>query len=175
MSDARENPHAGCDDHDSGCDASTGRRSFLREGLMALAALTALGATADRLEALGRVYAVGTADGNTLRYPFPGADGATIDAANKVIIARFGGAVHAFALECPHRGENVTWQERQNRFYCPKHKSTFQPEGTLIQGKAERGLDRHPISRDGDEVVVDTSRSIRSSDAAAWAAAKLTV
>ena len=140
---------------------------------MALAALTALGATANRLHALSRVYATGPAIGFTLRYPYPESDGAIIDRSNKVIVARYNGAVHAFVLECPHRGENVQWQANNNRFYCPKHKSTFQPEGTLIHGKAKRGLDRHPITREDDEVVVDVSVTIQSTDAAAWEAAQI--
>jgi nitrite reductase/ring-hydroxylating ferredoxin subunit len=169
---AHDVAHDACTDS---CDEPSGRRAFLKEGLMAVAALTALGATAGRLEALTRSYAEGSRRGNVIRYPMPTADGATIDKANKVIVARFDGTVHAFALECPHRGENVEWQGDRGRFYCPKHKSTFQPEGSLIQGKAERGLDRHAISRDNGEVVVDTAVTIRSTNAAAWSAAKIEV
>lgn len=173
MTDRHEPTIDPCDEHEQGCDDGNGRRAFLKEGLMALAALTALGASTERLEALSRVYATGTVDGELLRYPVPTADGATIDKANKVIVARFEGAVHAFALECPHRGESVEWQGDRNRFFCPKHKSTFQPQGELIQGKATRGLDRHPITRDGEDVVVDSSVTIRSTDADAWGAAKV--
>lgn len=160
---------------DDPCGASSDRRRFLRDGLMAVAALTALGVTADRLEALTRTYAVGVQSGDELRFPIPAADGATIDTANQVIIARYQGAVHAFVLECPHRGTDVQWQGDRGRFYCPKHKSTFRPEGSFIAGKAERGLDRYPVRRDGDVVVVDTSQKIRSTNAEAWAAARLTL
>lgn len=158
----------------AGCEDGTGRRTFLKEGLMALAALTALGATASNLHALTRDYATGRADGATVRYPVPAADGVTIDSDNKVIVARFQGSIYAFGLECPHRGTNVTWQAGQNRFYCPKHKSTFQPGGAFIEGKAERGLDRYAITREGNEIVVDTAVLIREPDAAAHAAAKVT-
>lgn len=161
------------DDATAGCEDGTGRRTFLKEGLMALAALTALGATASNLHALTRDYATGRADGATVRYPVPAADGVTIDSDNKVIVARYQGSIYAFGLECPHRGTNVTWQAGQNRFYCPKHKSTFQPGGTFIEGKAERGLDRYAITRDGNEIVVDTAVLIREPDAAAHAAAKV--
>lgn len=173
MTNPHDTPHDACETTDAGCDDGNGRRAFLREGLMALAALTTLGATAERLEALTKVYATGVADGELVRYPVPTADGATIDKANKVIVARYQGAIHAFALECPHRGESVEWQGDRNRFYCPKHKSTFQPEGTLIQGKAERGLDRYPITREGEEVVVDTATTIRSTNAEAWSSARV--
>lgn len=165
-----QEPHS-----DDPCGAPSDRRSFLRDGLMAVAALTALGVTADRLEALSRSYATGTLTGDELRFPIPTADGATIDTANDVIIARYEGAVHAFVLECPHRGTDVEWQGDRGRFYCPKHKSTFRPEGSLIDGKAERGLDRYAVRREGDEVVVDTSRKIRSTNAEAWAAAQFAI
>lgn len=161
---------------DAGCDSLSGRRDFLRNGLMAVAALTALGVSADRLHALERLEALGTADGDLLRYPLPTADGATIDAENEVIVARFEGRVHAFKLECPHRGNEVEWQGDRGRFYCPKHKSTFRPEGSLIGGKAERGLDRYAVRREGEEIVVDTSVVIRSDrDADAWSAAAVTL
>lgn len=171
--------HHSCDHTDpssgaaEGCEDGSGRRAFLKEGLMALAALTALGATPSNLHALTRDYVTGRADGATVRYPVPAADGVTIDTDNKVIIARYQGSIYAFGLECPHRGTNVTWQERQNRFYCPKHKSTFQPGGTFIEGKAERGLDRYAITREGNEIVVDTAVLIREPNAAAHAAAKV--
>lgn len=170
MSESRS-AHESCSDDP--CAASGGRRAFLKEGLMAVAALTALGATADRLEAMGRTYATGTPDGDLLRYPIPTADGATIDAANDVVVVRYQGSLHAFDVECPHRGTDVEWQGDRGRFYCPKHKSTFQPEGTLIGGKAERGMDRYPVRREGNELVVDTATTIRSTDADAWAAARV--
>ena len=141
---------------DDPCGASGDRRRFLRDGLMAVAVLTALGATADRLEALTRSYAVGVLRGTELRFPIPAADGATIDAANQVIIARYQGAVHAFVLECPHRGTDVQWQGDRGRFYCPKHKSTFRPEGSLIAGKAERGLDRYPAQTHSSHEIFHT-------------------
>ncbi|MEX2181555.1 MAG: Rieske (2Fe-2S) protein [Gemmatimonadaceae bacterium] len=157
------------------CEDGTGRRAFLRDGLMALAALTALGATAARLNALTRVYATGSASGDTVRYPIPAADGATIDTANKIILVRYAGAVHAFSLECPHKKTPLEWQPGQSRFYCPKHKSTFRPEGTLIQGKATRNLDRFAVRIEDGDVLVDTATRIRSDrDAGAWADARAT-
>lgn len=162
-----------CPSTDEG--ASQDRRDFLRLGLGAVAALATLGVSPDALAALELREATGRADGAELRYPVPTADGATIDRRNTVIIARVGGAAMAFVLECPHRGENVRWQANNNRFFCPKHRSTFEPNGARIQGKAERGLDRYAIRREGDELVVNTAQVLRSTDAAAWAAAQVTL
>jgi Rieske Fe-S protein len=150
------------------------RRSFLKDGLMAVAALAALGASAETLHAMTLSSATATRDGALLRYPIPAADGATVDAVNKVIVVRFQNSIHAFALECPHRGTDVQWQADRGRFYCPKHKSTFQPEGTFVAGKAERNMDRYPVRIEGAELIVDTAAFIRSDrDAAGWAAAKV--
>lgn len=168
--DARHDPEP-CEPA-TDCGVASDRREFLRGGLMAVAALAALGVGPERLHALERLAAAGKRDGDLLRYPLPTTDGATIDADNAVIVVRFQGRIHAFALECPHRGTEVEWQGDRGRFYCPKHKSTFQPEGTLIGGKAERGLDRYVVRREGNEIVVDTATTIRSDrDAEAWNAA----
>ena len=155
-----------CESHD--------RRSFLKDGLMAVAALTALGVTAERLSALTLLHATGRTDGALLRYPIPAADGALVDAANKVIVARFQGSVIAFSITCPHKQTVLVWQPENSRFYCRKHKSTFRPDGAFIQGKAERNMDRYAVRIEGNEVVVDTATAIRSdTETAAWAAAKV--
>lgn len=165
--------HGACGD-DCGHDA--GRRTFLRDGLMAVAALSAIAGGAAPLHALAREYATGLAASGTVTYDLPAADGATIDRANRVILVRYQGMVHAFSLECPHKGTMVQWQPDQARFYCPKHKSTFKPEGTRIQGKAPRSLDRHPVRLDGGKVVVDTAVEIDAAkDAAGWSAAGVKV
>jgi Rieske Fe-S protein len=169
MSDVRPDRPVDCTDD---CELDTGRRAFLKEGLMAVAALTAIAGAAAPLEAMARTYATGRASGDTLTYPVPTADGATIDAANKVVLVRFEGAIAAFALGCPHKGTAVEWQPENARFYCPKHKSTFKPEGTLIQGKAERNMDRYAVRLEGGSVIVDRGTLIKSSgDPAAWGGA----
>lgn len=170
-----ERPNETCESAAADCAANADRRGFIRAGLMAVGALATLGVTPDQLAALEARFATGFRDGAELRFPVPGADGATIDEANDVIIARVAGVAMAFVLECPHRGTNVTWQATRNRFFCPKHRSTFQPDGARIAGRADRGLDRYAIRREGDELVVNTSSKLRSTNAAAWAAAQITL
>lgn len=168
------------DPHDDGCGGTCGvddgRRRFLRDGLMAVAALTAVAGAAAPLEALSRRYADGRVAGTVVTYDVPAQDGATIDRANRIILVRYRGMVHAFNLECPHRGTMVQWQPDNARFYCPKHKSTFQPEGTRIQGKSPRSLDRYQVAAAGGKVTVDTSVVFDAdADAAGWAAAGVKV
>ncbi|MHB1298434.1 MAG: QcrA and Rieske domain-containing protein, partial [Gemmatimonadaceae bacterium] len=153
-----------------------GRRDFLREGLLAVAALTAIAGSAAPLHALSRTYVTGQRKDDTVTYPLPAADGATIDGANKVILVRYMGEVSAFSIKCPHKQTTLEWQPEKERFYCPKHKSTFKPEGTLIQGKAKRNMDRFAVRLDGANLVVDRAVLVKSDDdAAAWEAAVVRV
>ncbi len=164
-----------CTDHVE-CAIDESRREFLRHGLLAVAAITAVAGTGAPLHAMARTYATGRGQEKALTYPLPTADGATIDDANKVILVRYQGIVSAFSLECPHRKNPLEWQPENGRFFCPKHKSTFKPEGTLTGGKAERNMDRYAIKVDGSSVIVDKTTLIRSSDdAAAWTAAAVQV
>ncbi len=159
------------------CAFDSGRRAFLWDGLRAVAALTAVAGGAVPLHAFAREEVEGAAlAGDLLSYPLPTTDGATIDKANRVILVRFQGMVHAFSLECPHKGTMVTWEPQNARFFCPKHKSTFKPEGTRIQGKAPRNLDRFAIRVEDGKVLVDRARELDSKrDAAGWASAGVKV
>ncbi|MEK0431503.1 MAG: hypothetical protein RL139_1307 [Gemmatimonadota bacterium] len=163
-------------DHDHDCSGACGtdRRGFLRDGLMAVAALTAVAGDAAPLHAMARAFATGIATAGTVSYDIPAADGATIDRANRVILIRYQGMVYAADLECPHKGTMLQWQPADARFFCPKHKSTFRPEGTRIQGKSPRSLDRYAVRLEGGKVVVDTGRTIEG-DATGWAQAGVRV
>ena len=86
------------------------------------------------------------------------------------------GSVYAFSLACPHQNTALRWLGRDARFQCPKHKSKYRPDGTFIEGRATRGMDRFPLRREGDGVVVDLARLLKQTDdAAAWAAAVVRV
>ncbi|MFM8781256.1 MAG: ubiquinol-cytochrome c reductase iron-sulfur subunit, partial [Gemmatimonadota bacterium] len=96
------------------------------------------------------------------------AEGAPIARANKVILSRYLGMVYALARVCPHKGTMVVWQPEQNRLYCPKHKSTFTANGTKIQGKSPRSMDRYAIRLEEGKLVVDTAKVIEG-DGTNWA------
>ena len=66
------------------------------------------------------------------------------------------------------------WRQRDGRFQCPRHESQYQPDGTFIQGRATRNMDRLQISREGTLIVVDPDVAFESDvDPAKWAAAVL--
>jgi nitrite reductase/ring-hydroxylating ferredoxin subunit len=109
-------------------------------------------------------------------YPIPPADGVSIDRVEQVILVRYQNKVMAFALSCPHENAAVKWIERDGRFACTKHDSKYQPDGTYTSGRATRNMDRLPIKKAGDTVVVDLDKAYHSDiDAAAWAGAVVTV
>lgn len=150
-----------------GCDSSGGRRGFLRH-VAGMAVALAL-----PIEAVA-----GTREGGAseVSYPVPAADGVLIDKKNEVILVRYQGAVYAFALSCPHQNTALRWLDDETRFQCPKHKSRYQPDGTFISGRATRNMDRLPIRRTGDTVVVDVEHVFESDkDGAAWSSAVVRV
>ena len=118
---------------------------------------------------------IGAAVGATeKRYPVPAADGVTIDADAQVILVRSQQSVYAFALACPHQNTALRWRADDQRFQCPKHESKYKPDGTFISGRATRNMDRLPIKRAGDAVIVDVDVAYKSdAQPAEWAAAKV--
>ena len=66
----------------------------------------------------------------------------------------------------------MRWLPAEQRFQCSKHDSKYQPNGTYTSGRATRNLDRFPIHRDGQSVVIDVSKIYKSDqDAAGWTSA----
>jgi Rieske Fe-S protein len=160
-------------DHDcQGCalsgDATRSRREFLREAAgAAAAALVTLGV----LPAVARALPLGLAEpvgartaGGEKGYAIPAADGVSIDKDEEVIIARWQGAVYAFALSCPHQNTALRWMDGDHRFQCPKHKSKYRPDGTFIEGRATRGMDRFAVRKAGNTVMVNLDALFREDD-----------
>ena len=171
--DTTQAQEAGC----RACPAADAmeRRNFLREASMrALAALGALALIPADGAAMSFQLVAGRGRRTAKTYPIPAADGVSIDRKESVIIARYQDRVYAFSLACPHQNTALRWEERNNRFQCPKHKSRYQPDGVFIEGRATRGLDRFAVSRDGQapELQVNLDALYRQDQhAAQWEAA----
>ena len=144
-------PHTPC----ASCGSLASRRDFLREAA-SLVACAVIGPIDALRFPIGTTAALRLLD-QEAAYPIPPQDGATIDRDHEVILVRYQDRVYAFGLSCPHQRTPLRWQEDQQRFQCPKHKSTFQLDGAFVSGRATRSLDRHPLRREGDTVVVDLS------------------
>jgi Rieske Fe-S protein len=126
--------------------------------------------------ALPVLFVDGVVAGSERKYPFPAADGVTIDRQQQVIIVRSAGHVYAFNLSCPHQNTALKWLPKDNRFQCPKHESKYQPNGTFVSGRATRNMDRLAIRREGNDLLVDLSHIIKSdTDPTAWSSAAIGV
>jgi nitrite reductase/ring-hydroxylating ferredoxin subunit len=138
--------------------------------LAAMVGTELLGGTASAVPVTSGSGAQSGANEHT--YSVPAADGVTIDRDTQVIIVRFQQKVYAFNLACPHENTALRWRAQDNRFQCPRHESKYQPDGTFIEGRATRNMDRFAIRREGGSVVVDLSKLLRSDQQQAeWAAA----
>jgi Rieske Fe-S protein len=162
----------------AGCAGADSRRDFLKHAAT-LVSGAVIGITGIPGAGEGLTIRAGAplgAVGNELTYPIPAADGATVDRDNGVIVVRYQGKVFAFNLSCPHENAAVRWKAAVNRFECSRHDSKYDPVGTYTSGRATRNMDRFPIKRNGNDVVVDVSKLIQSdAQKAQWDAAALAV
>jgi nitrite reductase/ring-hydroxylating ferredoxin subunit len=158
-----------------GCDLDRSRREFLIEAAsLAAGVLAGLGLTPRNAVAfpIALVRGEPARPGSEVSYPIPTGDGVMIDKEHQVILARHEGSIYAFALSCPHQNTALRWLDDARGYQCPKHKSRYQPDGTFINGRATRNMDRLPIRSDGTHVLVDVDRAYESDkDPAGWAAA----
>jgi Rieske Fe-S protein len=162
----------------SGCAiADIGRRAFLRDaGIAAAAALALVSAPSRLLAEPLRLIAAKAARGNMRTYAVPTADGVSIDKDNEVILVRWQNAIYAFALSCPHQNTALRWEEDHKQFQCPKHYSKYKPDGSFIEGRATRGMDRFAITRAGDGIAVDLDKLYeQDADEKEWPAAVIHV
>jgi nitrite reductase/ring-hydroxylating ferredoxin subunit len=158
-----------------GCGVACGRtrRAFLTQipGVVLAALVAGDAAAADAMYAVGEMTGL-DAGPSQKAYPLPATDGVTIDKDTQVILVRLQGKVMAFNLACPHENNAIRWKPESGRFQCSKHDSKYSPDGKYLDGRATRNMDRLPISRVGNTVVVDLSRIVKSdTQAAEWAAA----
>jgi len=170
--------HDGCQACTFGesAETHTNRRTFVSYAARIAAAFAALGLTPEAARAVPIAFVDGAQNGSERRYPIPAGDGATVDRAAQLIVARVSGHVFVFALSCPHQNAPVKWLPKDRRFQCTKHDSQYQPDGVHTSGRATRNLDRYVIRRDGDSIVVDLHRWVQSDkDPAGWAAANVSV
>jgi cytochrome b6-f complex iron-sulfur subunit len=72
-------------------------------------------------------------------------------------VTQYQGGLRALYQKCPHLGCRVPFCESAAQFQCPCHGSVYNIIGEYLQGPAPRGMDRFPISIQGDRVMVDTS------------------
>jgi Rieske Fe-S protein len=155
------------------CALRQPRRDFLRQaGLAIIGALVAAGVPEELAAAMRPATVVsrnrGTSDPS---YPIPAADGVQIDRDNQVILVRWKNGIFGFNLSCPHQNTALRWNAGKTEFQCPKHHSRYTPDGTFIDGRATRNMDRFTLSQSGNDVVVHVGEMHKSdADRAGWTA-----
>jgi Rieske Fe-S protein len=156
------------------CALPPSRREFIRHATLAVAGALAAVGVSRRAAAEVPVTVVRaiSSHGATHLFPIPAADGVQIDRATEIILVRWQKSVYAFNLSCPHQNTAVRWNEDEHHFKCPRHNSRYEPDGTFIDGRATRGLDRFNVTLAGSNVVVDVDTMHKQDvDPAGWTAA----
>jgi Rieske Fe-S protein len=69
------------------------------------------------------------------------------------ILARGSDGFGALSPICTHRG--CTVDVRGDRLVCPCHGSTYDRDGRVLKGPAQRALTRYPVTRSGGELVIE--------------------
>jgi len=166
------------DDSCTNCALGQSRRDFVREAAVtAVGVLLALGISPEMAAAM-RPTAITTRRrvGADPSYPIPAADGIQIDKKEQVILVRWKNEVFAFNLSCPHQNTALHWSDADHQFQCPKHHSRYQPDGTFIDGRATRNMDRFSLTKAGNDVVVHIDTMHKSdADKGAWTASVVSV
>lgn len=136
------------------------RRNFLKLGISALSALAALeigGASLMFLRArslegeFGGEIKAGEAES------FPANSVTEFTDGNFFLVRASDGGFLAIYRRCPHLGCTVNWVEKEERFYCPCHASSFDKYGNFEDQPVQRALDTFPISFKDGMVVVKTN------------------
>jgi cytochrome b6-f complex iron-sulfur subunit len=71
------------------------------------------------------------------------------------------GGFLALASTCTHLGCALPWDEKERKFICPCHGSTFDSRGNVLTSPATRPLDLHPLRLENGVVRVDAGKRIR--------------
>ena len=74
------------------------------------------------------------------------------------------GGFLALSRKCTHLGCTVPWVEKENKFECPCHASTFDITGNVINTPAPRAMDIYKVFIENNMVKVDTGKLIKRSD-----------
>ena len=82
----------------------------------------------------------------------------------KFYLARLeNGGFLALSRTCTHLGCTVPWVEKEMKFACPCHGSTFDITGNVIDAPAPRALNIYPITIENNIINVDTRKPMKRS------------
>jgi cytochrome b6-f complex iron-sulfur subunit len=91
-------------------------------------------------------------------------DSVTAFVRGKFYLARLAdGGFLALSRTCTHLGCTVPWIEKDMKFACPCHGSTFDITGNVIDPPAPRALNIYPMTIENNMIKVDTRQPIKRS------------
>lgn len=106
--------------------------------------------------------------GSSLRYRTP--SGALVNITRRTAGTRVEDFI-ALSSTCPHLGCQVHWQPDQNRYFCPCHNGTFDPQGKGIggpPGDAGQSLPRYELKIEQDLLYIEVPlQSLAAADCGA--------
>ncbi len=73
------------------------------------------------------------------------------------------GGFLALSSRCTHLGCAVPWIDKEKRFVCPCHGSTFDPAGNVTSPPAPRPLNIYPVTIENNIVRVNVSKTMQRS------------
>jgi cytochrome b6-f complex iron-sulfur subunit len=71
------------------------------------------------------------------------------------VLARGNGEFGALSPICTHRG--CTVEVQSDRLVCPCHGSTYDRDGRVLKGPAQRALTRYSVTRAGDALIIEVA------------------
>ena len=71
------------------------------------------------------------------------------------------GSFLALSKTCTHLGCSLPWDEKQHKFICPCHGSTFDLRGVVLTAPAVRPLDMYPVRIENGRIRVNTTIAAR--------------
>lgn len=146
---------------------SPSRRSFLTKlwiglGIVAIAEFIAVvinflspGKSRNKTDKTGLIIEAGQVD----KFPV---NSVTANIQGRFYLCRMeDGGFLALSSECTHLGCTVPWDDKEKRFACPCHGSSFDIAGEVVSPPASRPLDIYTVNIENNIVKVDISKSIK--------------
>ncbi len=82
---------------------------------------------------------------------------------DRFYLAHLEGGFLALYRKCTHLGCIASWEEEQERFWCPCHAGVFNKRGEVLAGPPPRPLDLFPVEIVEGEITVDTGTIVQRS------------
>jgi cytochrome b6-f complex iron-sulfur subunit len=82
--------------------------------------------------------------------------------AGQLYLARLAdGSFIALSKSCTHLGCAIPWDEKEQKFICPCHGSTFDMKGNVLAPPATRPLEYYPVKIENELVKIELSAPLK--------------